>query len=75
MAQNPWLPQSTFSSSRRTKLKLRVSIRSPIAQGKVIATSNEEMHVIRHDHISSYGHTKLFPSPTDMAFESTVGCA
>ena len=33
------------------------------------------MHVIRHDHITSYGHTKLVPSPTDIAFERSVGCA
>ena len=69
------LPQSTFL--RRAERKSNCAFQSvhPLRKVKVITTSNEEMHVIRHDYISSYGHTKLVSGPMDIAFERTVGCA
>jgi hypothetical protein len=42
---------------------------------EIITTSDEEMHVIRHDDIPSNGETKLVPTSANVAFECAVSCA
>jgi len=69
MIEESRLPKRTFLGRSERHRDCSLQSVHPLRQLEVIPASNEKVHVIRHDQISSDGHAKFITSSADAGFE------
>jgi hypothetical protein len=52
---------------------LRALVHQPTLKNEIVITSDEKMHVIRHNHVSAYGDVKVYDSQPPIIFDCTLG--